>query len=100
MGVPRALKKKAVEDGGDALYMVWPENIEVRSQYCEPWYHDAGCFYWMKCDFFFEKCPKWLIGKRTVPFELSSTEVQDIDTLEDWKMAELKFSFREAANRG
>jgi len=91
--VPRALQVSKTESGSDKLHMVWPENIEVRSQDCEPWYHDVGQFYWMKTSYFFSEHPKWLIGKNTKPFEIPPSEVQDIDTLEDWKLAEVKYTF-------
>ena len=29
----------------------------------------------------------------TIPYEMPESEVQDIDTLEDWKIAEIKYSF-------
>lgn len=90
--VPRALQVKKAENGDDVLQMVWPENIEVRSQDCEPWYHDVGQFYWMRVAYFNAEKPKWLIGKHTKPFEISPCEVQDIDTPDDWKMAELKYT--------
>ena len=34
---------------------------------------------------------KKLVTERTKGFLIPESEVQDIDTLEDWKMAELKF---------
>jgi len=96
--VPRGLKKHRNEqDGVDYLRMVWPEYIETRSQDCEPWYHDAGQFYWMKMAYFEAKRPKWLIGEHTVPLEVPASEVQDIDTFDDWKIAELKYQMRESS---
>ena len=32
-----------------------------------------------------------LVMARTLPFVMSELEVQDIDTEEDWKLAELKY---------
>lgn len=95
--VPRALKKRVGDDKKEYVHMVWPEHIETRSQDCETWYHDVGQFYWMKVPFFFETQPKWLIGDHTVPIEIPASEVQDIDTLEDWKLAEIKFQFNSAS---
>jgi len=98
--VPRGLKKRAHEDGNQYLEMVWPEYIETRSQDCEPWYHDVGQFYWMLVSYFDKHEPKWMLGDCTVPLEIPASEVQDIDTLEDWKIAELKYQLRSMAEAG
>lgn len=72
------------------LQFKWPEHRLTRSQDLEPFYHDAGQFYFLRTDSFANQ--KNLVMERTVPFELPESEVQDIDTEEDWKIAEVKFS--------
>lgn len=67
-----------------------PEFKLTRSQDLDPIFHDAGQFYWGKANKFLES--KSLITHNTVGFELNENEVQDIDTEEDWKIAEIKFS--------
>ena len=64
----------------------WPENVRARSQDLEPLYHDAGQFYFWRVDKFSEG-----MIENTVPFILDDLEVQDIDNLEDWKLAEMKY---------
>ncbi|MBN2572862.1 MAG: pseudaminic acid cytidylyltransferase [Ignavibacteriales bacterium] len=71
------------------LEYIWTENIAKRSQDLEPIYHDAGQFYWCKVKSFLKD--KTVITKNNFPFILEQTEVQDIDTEEDWKIAELKY---------
>lgn len=71
------------------LEYIWPENINKRSQDLEPFYHDAGQFYWYKVDSFLSK--KSLDELVKIPFILKETEVQDIDNEEDWKIAKLKY---------
>ena len=66
-----------------------PEFERTRSQDLEPVYHDCGQFYICKADVFIEK--KSLILNKTVPFFISETEVQDIDTETDWVIAEQKY---------
>ena len=66
-----------------------PEFERTRSQDLEPIYHDCGQFYICKADAFTEK--KTLILNKTVPFFISETEVQDIDTETDWVIAEQKY---------
>lgn len=67
----------------------WPEYRNARSQDLEPFYHDAGQFYCLKTESFLQQ--KGLVMEKTVPLILSEEEVQDIDTEEDWKLAEMKF---------
>ncbi|WP_375580228.1 pseudaminic acid cytidylyltransferase [Marivirga tractuosa] len=81
----RGLKKT----NNDEFKMVWPENLDKRSQDLEAVYHDAGQWYWFNVESF--KKDKTLFGDRTSCIVLGATEVQDIDTLVDWKLAELKY---------
>ena len=70
----------------DFLEFKWTEYIRSRSQDLEPLYHDAGQYYFWKV----EKFAEGVIPK-TVPFILNDLQVQDIDNLEDWKLAEIKY---------
>lgn len=70
----------------------WPEYALTRSQDLEPFYHDAGQFYCFRVPSFYEQGK--LIMEKTVPVELEEMEVQDIDNLEDWKIAEVKYAVR------
>ena len=67
----------------------WPENRFVRTQDLERWYHDCGQYYFLKVSSFLEQ--KNLVMENTVPIVLDEMEVQDIDTYEDWEMAEIKY---------
>ncbi len=84
--IQRSLK---LEDG--RLGMFWPENYNKRSQDLEPAYHDAGQFYCMKVESFLRQ--KRLFADYTLPIILNESEVQDIDTEEDWRIAEMKYRF-------
>lgn len=72
-----------------ALQFKWPEYAQARSQDLEPYYHDAGQFYCLRGESFSSQGR--LVMDRTVPLILSELEVQDIDTPEDWELAELKY---------
>jgi N-acylneuraminate cytidylyltransferase len=76
----------------------WPENATVRSQDLPPAYHDCGQYYFFDVQRFL-KAGK-LIMQNTYGLLTSPTEVQDIDNEEDWKLAELKFSFLEKKSEG
>jgi pseudaminic acid cytidylyltransferase len=82
--IQRGLK---IENG--TLKMIWPENMHVRSQDLMPAYHDVGQFYWMRVGSFLEQ--KKIFAENTVAFEIPETEVQDIDTVQDWEIAEMKY---------
>jgi pseudaminic acid cytidylyltransferase len=70
----------------------WPEFEKTRSQDLEKLYHDAGQWYFIK---HYGNKHGSLIKKTTAPIILNASRVQDIDTLTDWKLAELKFTISE-----
>jgi N-acylneuraminate cytidylyltransferase len=88
--IQRALR---ITPGGrvDAIY---PEHRMTRSQDLEHAYHDAGQFYWGTARAFLEDMP--LFAPHSIGVVLPRHLVQDIDTLEDWKQAELMY---ETVNR-
>ena len=51
-------------------------------------YHDSGQFYFFRTDRFLETGS---MVDRAKPLIISEMEVQDIDTLTDWELAELKY---------
>ncbi len=61
-----------------------PEHKNTRSQDLEKAYHDAGLFYWGTCEVGFK-------GDKWGGYEIDETVCQDIDTEDDWRMAELKY---------
>jgi pseudaminic acid cytidylyltransferase len=77
-------------ENGKAL-MLWPENYFARSQDLNPVYHDCGQFYFMKTTSLLAQMK--LFAEKTIPLVTPETEVQDIDNEEDWKIAEIKYSF-------
>lgn len=76
-----------IENG--RLVFKYPQFIDSRSQDLEKHYHDVGQFYVFKIDAF-KKNKKLMLGD-VLPFEMSEMEVQDIDTLTDWEIAEVKY---------
>ncbi len=73
----------------DKLQFVQPEHALTRSQDLEHWYHDAGQFYCFRTENF--KRNKILTVGKVLPLVVSELEVQDIDTISDWKIAEMKY---------
>jgi N-acylneuraminate cytidylyltransferase len=72
-----------------ALEAFYPECVPMRSQDLEEAYHDAGQFYWGKAQAFLDDVP--LFSPAAVPVVLPRYLVQDIDTPEDWKRAEVMY---------
>jgi len=76
-------------DRENNLSMLWPEHEKTRSQDLESAYHDAGQFYWGTAKAWLEN--ENIYSSETRGVTLPTHLVQDIDTPEDWKSAELKF---------
>ena len=68
--------------------MFWPEQFNKRSQELEEAYHDAGQFYWDDTTKEWHDIP---FGGQSIPIVLPRYLVQDIDTMEDFKRAELMY---------
>jgi pseudaminic acid cytidylyltransferase len=79
----RSLK---IEEG--KAKMNWPEYLDRRSQDLPKAYHDAGQFYWFQVNILKNK--KKLFTDNSGIIILSEYMVQDIDTEQDWRLAELK----------
>lgn len=82
--VQRSLR---ISDG--KIKMVHPEYMNTRSQDLEIIYHDAGQFYMSKVEYFIKYKTFW--ADNTAGLILSEMEVQDLDTLTDWQLAEMKY---------
>ena len=73
----------------NCVEMKFPEHLKSRTQDLEKVYHDAGQFYFVKTESLIQEKTVWC--KRTAPLILSELEVQDLDTLTDWQLAEMKY---------
>lgn len=73
----------------------YPECASMRSQDLESWYHDAGQFYFWEVNVFMKIIKDTSLRGgdtlRRISFVLDEIEVQDIDNLIDWEMAEMKY---------
>lgn len=72
-----------------SLEMIWPEHELTRSNDLPEAYHDAGQFYWLDCEKFLKE--QRIYTEDAMPVILPRSLVQDIDTLEDWETAQVKF---------
>jgi pseudaminic acid cytidylyltransferase len=60
-----------------------------RSQDLEAKYHDAGMMYWLKAVNFMKE--QKMFSRLSKGIILDSKKAHDIDTLEDWEIAEEKY---------
>lgn len=74
----------------EGLEYIFPEFAATRSQDLPEVYHDAGQFYWWNCQKFLVANHPTLEGR--IPCIIPRYLVQDLDTMEDWKTAELLYS--------
>lgn len=82
--IQRALRR----DAAGRTAMRQPEHYATRSQDLEPAFHDAAQFYWMTREVCVTR--QSIFAGRAGSFVIDETEAQDIDTLTDWRLAELK----------
>lgn len=71
------------------LKQLHPENYYARSQDLQPIYHDCNQFFLFKTYALMRD--QKLYTEHTLPFILAESESQDIDTMEDWKLMEMKY---------
>ena len=82
--------QRAMRIADGRLEMIWPENLNKRSQDLPAAFHDAGQFYWLNVEAFMDQ--KKLFMRNTAALEMPESETQDIDNEEDWRIAEMKYS--------
>ena len=83
--IQRALRAKSL----DEIEMINPEKFTARSQDLEECFHDAGQFYWAKASSWAAR--KSIFEGKVAGIPLPRSRVQDIDTPEDWELAEVMF---------
>lgn len=78
-----------IVNGAGFVERQFPEYATARSQDLPKIYHDCGQFYACRTDAFLAAGTTDV--ERLLPLVLTELEVQDIDTMEDWDLAELKY---------
>jgi len=87
---PFPIQRAISLDENRNVSMFAPENTNTRSQDLPEAYHDAGQFYWGKASAFLTG--KVFFAEHSKAVILPRKRVQDIDTPEDWDLAETLFS--------
>lgn len=73
--------------GNGGVEMFFPEHFKMRSQDLPMALHDAGQFYWGRPSAWLEN--KRIFDRHSIPVIIPHWRVQDIDTEDDWKRAEI-----------
>lgn len=71
--------------------------LRIRSQDLTPKYYDAGMFYFADCNSLMQN--RGFFSPDTYGYILPENIVQDIDTMDDWNMSELKYQVLHNADR-
>lgn len=85
--IQRALKRNS--NGKTSMFQ--PEYLKSRSQDLEKSYHDAGQFYFFGIQKVLDQKKLWT--DNTGAIVVDAMNGQDIDNMDDWKIAEFKFRF-------
>jgi N-acylneuraminate cytidylyltransferase len=72
--------------------------ILIRSQDLTPQYFDVGMFYFIKTSALLKY--KTLTPSNTMGYIMNEREIQDIDTMDDWTMAEIKYKILQEYENG
>jgi pseudaminic acid cytidylyltransferase len=84
--IQRALK---ITSGTEKVSMINPDNYTMRTQDCDEAFYDSGQFYWINVkDFLIEKT---ILMNNIGAIEVKSDRCHDIDNIEDWRLAEMKY---------
>ena len=87
------IQRAVVRDARGLIAFREPKYALVRTQDIEPTYHDVGMFYFLRTRAFAREGA--VMMSKMAMFEMNESEVQDIDTLDDWMMAEVKFRYNQ-----
>ncbi len=86
---PYPIQRSLRVNEAGSIEMLYPENYLVRSQDLEEAYHDAGQFYYGRCQAWLSEKP--ILANGSIPLIIPRSRVQDIDTPEDWQQAEIMY---------
>lgn len=81
--------QRSVQIENGLIKPIQPDCLNMRSQDLNKNYHDIGQYYWFKVSEIKREIP--VLGMRATAIVTKESEVQDIDTEEDWMIAEMKY---------
>ena len=91
------MRALALDKAGTVRFQ-FPEYALTRHQDVPRLVHDAGSFYWFRTSAFLESGK--LIAADTLAYEMDRLRCVDIDTEDDWRLAEQLYAFHAASHGG
>ncbi|WP_122467836.1 pseudaminic acid cytidylyltransferase [Brevundimonas lutea] len=89
LAYPHPIERATRRETDGRTTLIDPVEAETRTQDLEPAWHDAGQFYWLSPEVI--RARRSVLTARCATLTLSEMEAQDIDTEDDWRLAEMKF---------
>ena len=89
MSYSHPIQRSFLIDKNKHIKFRYPEYQLKRTQDIQEHYHDAGQFYWFLPKILEEN--KTLFTKKIGAYIVDGFKAQDIDTITDWKIAEIKY---------
>lgn len=86
---PHPVHRAMITTPDTGIEMVFPQHASTRTQDLPDAFHDAGMFYWGHRDSFVARTPMFNANSR--PYLMQRERALDIDTPEDWNLAEALF---------
>jgi pseudaminic acid cytidylyltransferase len=90
-----SIYRSMIKNSKGKMEFLYPNHEQTRTQDLVKTFHDAGQFYWGRAD-------AWLKGRKmhtdAVGMEIPSYLAADIDTIDDWKRAELLYQLEQFQN--
>ena len=88
---PSAIERAfSINKENNRISLFSEKSITCRSQDLEQWHYDAGQFYFFNTEAILTEKKLWTTNTSSLPID--QMQAQDIDTLNDWKFAELKYN--------
>ena len=95
---PYPIFRSFLETPANGLEMFFPKHYRTRSQDLPDALHDAGQFYWGRPLAWLDRTP--MFGEHSAVVRIPRWRVQDIDTEDDWKRAEIVWRLLQSADAG
>lgn len=92
------IQRAVALDADHRLRMFQPEHLSARSQDLEPAYHDCGMFYWYRPVACLAAGRLWTDNSGCIV--IGELEAHDIDTPQDWAVAEFKYRLQHGSHAG
>ena len=89
---PHPIQRAFILDKNKNIFKMFSQSANINTQKLKETYHDAGQLYWGKAEAYLKKIEPF--SKNSRPLILDRSDVVDINTIEDWKKAEITYKVK------